>query len=78
MSLEQQKAAQARALLASPLLDEILSSLEQSAIAACISADLADDRRRADYAAEARAVQRVRGQLEAFTKVETWQPTKVA
>lgn len=74
----EQKAAQARALLASPVLEEILSTLEQSAIAACIKADPADDRRRADYAAEARAVQRVRGQLEAFTKAETWQPTKVA
>lgn len=73
-----ERAAQARMLLETPLFVEILSRLEQSAVDICINAGPSEHEKRADWAAEARAVRRLRERLNDYAKSETWKAPKVA
>lgn len=74
----EERAAQARMLLDTPLFVEILSSLEQSAIDICISAQPSEHEKRADWAAEARAVRRIRDRLTNYATAGQFQAPKVA
>lgn len=74
----EEAAAQARMLLETPLFVEMLSKLEQTAVDMCINANPSEHEKRADWAAEARAVRRLRERLNDFAKSETWKAPKVA
>lgn len=58
----------AEQILTNPLFEEALSYLYESAVDACITAKMDDDRGRADAAAQARAILAFRSELEAHLR----------
>ena len=74
----EERAAQARMLLDTPLFVEILYKLEQAAIDMCINAQPSEHEKRADWAAEARAVRRIRDKLNTYANTGQFQAPKVA
>lgn len=65
---DDEKRRAAQAFLDFPFVQQLFDEIEQAAISACINAKNTDHEGRQGYAAEARAIRRVRQRLEAISK----------
>lgn len=62
------RAAAARDILSIPLFNDLMNELEQAAINSCLNAKYDDHEARQAFAAEARAVRRLRNRIEAISQ----------
>lgn len=76
--MDERKAAMARELLASELLNEILDGIERRAVDTAIMAKPEEHEKRADYALQARAIRSLRSELAALARVDERKPKSIA
>lgn len=73
---DEERASLAEQLINNPLLNEILDDLEQTALNQCVHADWSDDRKRADAAAQVRAIRAFRSDCQ--SAIDNNRPSKDA
>lgn len=67
---EEEKAYAASVLLDTPLVVELFDEIEKNAVNRCVHADPADDKTRAAFAAEVRAIRNLRSRLESMKRTK--------